>query len=77
MHIDAILYNPNSWNALIIYQVAFELLDIPIYGPSAKSQNLAFNKIVKRASFEFKESNSLLVLLLNLKKKDCLGTDWS
>ena len=49
MNIDVIFYVPNSWKAFTTYRVAFELLDIPIVGPSAESQNLAFNKIVTRA----------------------------
>merc|ERR1712151_517390 len=49
MGIDCIFYAPNTWKALTKYRAAFELLDIPIVGPSADSQGLAFNKITTRA----------------------------
>jgi len=49
MNIDCIYYLPNSWKGLTTYRAAFELLDIPILGPSSDSQGIAFNKINTRA----------------------------
>jgi len=49
MNIDCIFYLPSSWKGLTVYRNVFELLDIPIAGPSAECQNLAFNKILTRA----------------------------
>lgn len=49
MGIDCIFYIANSWKALTDYRTIFEQLDIPIVGPSAESQGLAFNKIITRA----------------------------
>lgn len=49
MKIDVIFYLPSSWKGLTSYRTVFELLDIPIAGPTAESQNLAFNKILTRA----------------------------
>lgn len=49
MNIYAIVYIPISWKGLTTYRAAFELLDIPIVGPSAESQTISFNKITTRA----------------------------
>lgn len=49
MDIYVIFYVPCGYKALTAYRVAFELLDIPIVGPSAESQFMSTNKINTRA----------------------------
>lgn len=49
MGVSAIVYLPSSWKGLTAYRTVFELLNIPILGPSAESQTTCFNKINTRA----------------------------
>lgn len=83
MNIDVIFYIPNSWKALTIYRAAFELLDIPIVGPSAESQNIAFNKIITRArlsidgvkcapgcTIKYEDKDNLEKALLRIKEQN-------
>lgn len=83
MKIECIYYIPNSWRGLTTYRAAFELLGIPIVGPSSDSQNFAFNKISCRARvalenikipkgcvIRFEEKDSLEIVLNKFKEFD-------
>ena len=72
MNIDVIYYIPNSWKALTTYRALFELLDIPIVGPSAESQNLAFNKINTRARLSVDGVKCALGCVIKYEDKDNL-----
>jgi D-alanine-D-alanine ligase-like ATP-grasp enzyme len=72
MNIDVIFYIPNSWKALTTFRAAFELLEIPIVGPSAESQNIAFNKIVTRARLSIEGVKCASACTINYEDKDNL-----
>lgn len=74
MNISVIFFIPNGWKALTSYRAAFELLGIPIVGPSAQSQNLAFNKISTRARLGVEGIQFAPGCIIKYEEKDDLET---
>jgi D-alanine-D-alanine ligase len=72
MKIECIYYVPNSWKGLTTYRTAFELLGIPIVGPSSESQNYAFNKISCRARVALENIKIAKGCVVRYQEKDKL-----
>jgi len=72
MNIDVIFYIPTTWRALTTYRCIFEALKIPIIGPSAESQGLAFNKITTRAIVQNVGIKCAPGCIINYDEKDNL-----
>lgn len=72
MNISAIFFIPNGWKALTSYRAAFELLGIPIVGPSAQNQSISFNKILTRVRLAIEGIQFAPGCIIKYEEKDNL-----